>query len=169
MNTQFINYIITNHYVKINGLNFLIFTIGFLHRVFGLNNLHDHLAGVVLNITFCSCLIGVYLYVNTAIYNLSLIQMKAVNKIIIEISISQEVLEEFFDMFQTMSEGILVFQNKIITFSNNAFKKIIQNINFQDDEVEIDIFDYKLFKIYNKDEVNNVKGKNKINKSHKLN
>ena len=72
-------------------------------------------------------------------------------------------------MFQTMSEGIVVFQKGLITFSNNAFKKIIQNIKFQDDEVEVDIFDYKLFKIYDKDEVSNDKSKNKNNKSHKPN
>ena len=57
-------------------------------------------------------------------------------------------------MFQTMNEGIVVFKNGIITFSNNAFKLIIKQINFQDyGEDEVDIFEYKLFSIYRQEEI----------------
>lgn len=52
-----------------------------------------------------------------------------------------------------MGEGIVVFQKGIITFSNNAFKKIIQNINFDDDEVEVDLYEYKLFSLYRQDDL----------------
>lgn len=55
-------------------------------------------------------------------------------------------------MFQTMSEGIIMFHKGLITFSNDAFKQIIKNIQFEDNEAEVDIFDYKLFSIYNQDE-----------------
>lgn len=47
-----------------------------------------------------------------------------------------------------MSEGIVVFQKGLITFSNNSFRKIIKNITFDDVEVEIDLYDYKLFSVY---------------------
>ena len=57
-------------------------------------------------------------------------------------------------MFQTMNEGIVVFQNGLITFSNNAFKSIIKQINFQDiDEYEVDIYEYGLFSIYRQEEI----------------
>ena len=59
-------------------------------------------------------------------------------------------------MFQTMNEGIVVFQNGLITFSNNAFKSIIKQINFQNydiDEDEVDIFEYKLFSIYRQGDI----------------
>ena len=56
-------------------------------------------------------------------------------------------------MFQTMSEGIVVFQKGLITFSNNSFKQIIKNIIFDDEDVEIDLYDYKLFSTYNQEEM----------------
>ena len=46
-----------------------------------------------------------------------------------------------------MSEGIIVFSDEIITFSNIAFKNIVKNIKSYDDK-EVDIFDHKLFSIY---------------------
>ena len=73
-------------------------------------------------IIFCISLIGIFVYVNTAISNLALDQVRAVNKIINENEISKDVSNELFDMFQTMNEGIVVFQKGLITFSNNAFK-----------------------------------------------
>ena len=74
-------------------------------------------------------------------------------------------------MFQTMNEGIVVFQNGLITFSNNAFKSIIKQINFQNndiDEDEVDIFEYKLFSIYRQEEIlENPAKKNKNQKQKK--
>ena len=55
-----------------------------------------------------------------------------------------------------MNEGIVVFQNGLITFSNNAFKSIIKQINFSNlkiDEDEVDIFEYKLFSIYRQEDI----------------
>ena len=81
-------------------------------------------------------------------------------------------------MFQTMNEGIVVFQNGLITFSNNAFKSIIKQINFQNldiDEDEVDIFEYKLFSIYRQDEILEMptekkkKNKQKLKKKKKCN
>ena len=78
--------------------------------------------GVILACFFCILLIGLFVYFNTAISNLALDQVRAVNKIINENEISKDVSNELFDMFQTMNEGIVVFQKGLITFSNNAFK-----------------------------------------------
>ena len=50
-------------------------------------------------IGFCTSLIGTYIYVNTALFNLALDEVKTVEKIINENKISQEVSQEFFDMF----------------------------------------------------------------------
>ena len=55
-----------------------------------------------------------------------------------------------------MNEGIVVFQNGLITFSNNAFKSIIKQINFsnlENNEDEVDIFEYKLFSIYRQEDI----------------
>ena len=60
-----------------------------------------------------------------------------------------------------MSEGIVVFQKELITFSNNAFKKIILNIQFKDNDTEVDIFDYKLFSIYREDDNPDLLSQNK--------
>ena len=70
-----------------------------LHRVYGLDNMAGNIAGASMNIGFCIIIIGIYMYVNTALFNLSLVQVKAVNQIIQEMTISQEVSKEFFDMF----------------------------------------------------------------------
>ena len=66
-----------------------------------------------------------------------------------------------------MSEGIVVFQIGLITFSNNSFKSIIQNINFQndDEEAEVDIYNYKIFSIYKQNENFDLK----LNKKKKKN
>ena len=55
----------------------------------------------------------------------------------------------------------------IITFSNNSFKSIIQNINFQndDEEAEVDIYNYKIFSIYKPNENFDLK----LNKKKKKN
>ena len=57
----------------------------------------------------------------------------------------------------------------IITFSNNSFKSIIQNINFQndDEEAEVDIYNYKLFSIYKQNENFDQKLNKKKNKNYK--
>ena len=65
-----------------------------------------------------------------------------------------------------MSDGIVVFQNGLITFSNHAFKQILQNIVFQDD-VEVDIYDYKIFSIYRQND-SVYSSKNKKNKNKKI-
>ena len=66
-----------------------------------------------------------------------------------------------------MSEGIVVLLKDNITFSNNAFKKIIQNIQFDDNEEEIDIFDYKLFSVYRQDDLVDNHRKKRIRKKPK--
>ena len=57
----------------------------------------------------------------------------------------------------------------IITFSNNSFKSIIQNINFQndDEEAEVDIYNYKFFSIYKQNENFDQKLNKKKNKNYK--
>ena len=60
-----------------------------------------------------------------------------------------------------MSEGIVVLQKGVTTFSNNAFKQIIQSIKFEDNEEEIDIFKIKLFSIYREKENLDIQQKKK--------
>ena len=55
-----------------------------------------------------------------------------------------------------MNEGIVGYQYGLITFSNYAFKSIIKQINFsnlENNEDEVDIFEYKLFSIYRQEDI----------------
>ena len=63
-----------------------------------------------------------------------------------DITVMKNVSKEFYEMFNTMEEGIVVFKDEIINFSNNAFREIINS--FDDDEIGLDLIKYKLFKIY---------------------
>ena len=55
------------------------------------------------------------------------------------------VSQEFYEMLHSLQEGLAVFKNKQISFSNKTFQKIVDRINFGD---EINMKDYKLFKLY---------------------
>ena len=64
---------------------------GFVHRVFGHANVAENKKEIGMLIVFCTILLNVYLYVNTALFNLHDMQIKTVNKIVSEIAISKEV------------------------------------------------------------------------------
>ena len=53
--------------------------IGIFNRLYGLENLHHHLTGITMSVIGITIVIGIYLYVNTALQNLSIIQIKTVH------------------------------------------------------------------------------------------
>jgi hypothetical protein len=55
-------------------------------------------------------------------------------------------------MFHSMEEGLVVFKNDAVSFSNNTFQRIIGNVYFGDGPDSIKMKDYKLFKLYRGDD-----------------
>ena len=75
MNTLFANYIITKYVYPINIVNCIVFLAGMLNRLYGFDNLHENISGIVMTIISVSLMTGTYLYINTALINLHLVEI----------------------------------------------------------------------------------------------
>ena len=72
------------------------------------------------------------------------------------------VSKEFYEMFNTMDEGIVLFKNELISFSNDTFKEIFKS--FDDDG--LNLVKNKLFKIYKNEKIKiNIKKDEKKNET----
>ena len=78
--------------------------------------------------------------------------MKSVNQLLKENETVMRISTEFYEMFHSMEEGLVVFKNDAVSFSNNTFQRIIGNVNFGDGPDSIKMKDYKLFKLYRGDD-----------------
>ena len=62
-----------------------------------------------------------FFFINRALNNLEVQSLKSVNQLVKENETTRFVSQEFYEMFHTLQEGLAVFKNNTLSFSNNTF------------------------------------------------
>ena len=76
-------------------------------------------------------------------------ESRLVSQLTTEMKAVKELKQEYREMLMSLEEGIIVVQDKAITFTNDIFKDILKGIAFQKGQGQsTPILNLKLFKVF---------------------
>lgn len=81
--------------------------------------------------------------------------IKLINKQ--ELENQQRITQELNEVFENLEEGILILKDKQISYSNQIFKDVLDNVQIEmkGDQTDQDILDLKILKVYVNKETSN--------------
>ena len=120
--TQAIISFIFNKYENyLNVINSIILVFGVIHRIYGLSEMTNNLKHMLLPAFMFFSLYPSFFLIYRALHNLEVQSLKSVNQLVKENETIRYVSTEFYEMFHSLQEGLVVFKNNTVSFSNNTF------------------------------------------------
>ena len=123
------NMVIYKNMITMNIINIILIILGFLHRVHGLDNYKLKGGAIIYTFVFTiiTTLVVMYLYAH-----LKSIERDQYTKLIEMMAASQfkkQTSDEMNEIFENLEEGIVIFKEKQINFTNSNFIEILKSIN----------------------------------------
>ena len=94
--------------------------LGIIGRIYGLDEIQNRYKEMVM-LCLMYILYPFYFFIFRALNNLEVQSLTSVNKLIKENETVKYVSQEFYDIFHTLQEGIVLINDGSIGFTNNKF------------------------------------------------